>query len=184
MRRLVLVVCPLVALAGCGNARTPVPVVTGTAAPSAFRALGYPQAGVSLSAPANWAVESKSAPLVATISSGPAVVALWRYPRGTQFPAGAAALRAAMNRLIAVAKARDATLQLIRARTETVDGLPAAEIDAFEQVGGQPRRVRSTHIFVPGAELVLDEYAPAAIFHAVDHAVFSPVKRSLRLSVA
>jgi hypothetical protein len=41
--------------------------------------------------------------------------------------------------------------------------------------------VRSTHVYVPGAEYVLDEYAPPAMFHAVDHAVFSPIKRSLRL---
>jgi hypothetical protein len=39
------------------------------------------------------------------------------------------------------------------------------------------------HVYLPGAEVVLEEYAPPALFHRIDHAVFSPVKRSLRLTV-
>jgi hypothetical protein len=30
--------------------------------------------------------------------------------------------------------------------------------------------------------VVLDAYAPPALFHPVDHAVFSPLKRSLQLT--
>jgi len=66
----------------------------------------------------------------------------------------------------------------------TVAGYPAIELDAFEQLKGSPRRVRSTHVFTGTSEVVLDEYAPTAIFHSVDHAVFSPLKRSLRLTSA
>jgi hypothetical protein len=36
-------------------------------------------------------------------------------------------------------------------------------------------------LFADGAELVLDVYAPVRDFHSVDHAVFSPLKRSLQL---
>jgi hypothetical protein len=48
-------------------------------------------------------------------------------------------------------------------------------------VGGQLRRVRSLLVYLAGAEVVLEEYAPPAAFHSVDHLVFSPVRRSLRL---
>jgi hypothetical protein len=73
---------------------------------------------------------------------------------------------------------------LIRASVGLVDGYPAIELDAFERINGRPRRVRSTHVFTGSSEVVLDEYAPAALFHSVDHAVFSPLKRSLHLSPA
>jgi hypothetical protein len=41
--------------------------------------------------------------------------------------------------------------------------------------------VRSVHVYGPTSEVVLDAYAPPASFHPLDHAVFSPVKRSLRV---
>jgi len=37
------------------------------------------------------------------------------------------------------------------------------------------------HVYADGAELVLEEYAPEAMFSGVDHSVFSPVRRSLQL---
>jgi hypothetical protein len=54
-------------------------------------------------------------------------------------------------------------------------------VDAIESIAGRRRRVRSFHVFVRGAEIVLDEYAPVAMFHAVDHSVFSPLNHSLVL---
>jgi hypothetical protein len=56
------------------------------------------------------------------------------------------------------------------------------EVDALERVGKQIRRVHSVHVFVPHAELVLDEYAPPQLFAAVDRSVFVPVQRSLLVS--
>jgi hypothetical protein len=182
--RALLVLSPLVLLAGCGNARTPPPTVTRPAQPSGFHTLGYPSSGFALSAPNNWLVQPKSHELVATISSGDAVVAVWRFPRHAKPPTGAKALAKAAQQLIAAARARDPSFELIRSNIQTVDGAPAVELAAFERVGGQRRRVRSVHVFAPDAELVLDEYAPPGAFHAVDHAVFSPVKHSLRLSSA
>ena len=61
---------------------------------------------------------------------------------------------------------------------------PAVELDALERVGGQLRRVRSIHVFLAHAEIVLDEYAPPGQFHAVNRAVFTPVRRSLALTGA
>jgi hypothetical protein len=184
VRRAVLLLAPLVFLAGCGNSRTPSPSVTQPSQPSGFHTLGYPRSGFALSAPNNWLVQQKSGPLVTTISSGDAVVAVWRFPRHTKPPTGAKALAKAAQQLIAAAQARDPSFQLIRSKIQTVDQAPAVELAGFERVGGQRRRVRSVHVFVPDAEIVLDEYAPPGGFHAVDHAVFSPVKHSLRLSSA
>jgi hypothetical protein len=83
--------------------------------------------------------------------------------------------------LVAAARRRDPRLRLIRAGVSAIGSLPAIELDAFEQIAGHTRRVRSTHVFTATSELVLDEYAPPGVFHTVDHAVVSPVKRSLRL---
>ena len=111
------------------------------------------------------------------------MVALWRYERRAPVPVGADALALATRQLIAGARAQDAGLKVIRTRAGQIGSSPAVELDAFERIEGQLRRVRSIHVWVPGDELVVDEYAPPAIFHAVDHAVFSPVRHSLRVTV-
>jgi len=175
----ILLLCSLLPLSGCGNSRAPVPNLSQPVTPTSFRTLNF--TGVTLRAPSNWSVVNERAPLVTVVASGTAVVALWRFPRSAPVPAGRTALSQAAAQLIQAVRARDASLQVIRATTLLLDREPAIELDAFERINGQPRRVRSTHVFVPGAELVLDEYAPPGIFHAVDHTVFSPVKRSLRL---
>jgi hypothetical protein len=174
----------LALLAGCGNSRTPVPSLTSRPQPSGFQSLRYPTQGLSLVAPRAWTVKRGAPPLVATIASGSSVVALWRYHRTAPPPRSPAALRSAQRLLIRDARLRDPSLELIRSTITVLDGAPAIEIDAFEKVAGLARRVRSTHVFERRAEVVLDEYAPPASFHSVDHVVFSPVKRSLQLSKA
>jgi len=62
-----------------------------------------------------------------------------------------------------------------------IDGARAVQLQARERIGGQVRRVSSTHVYVPGAELVLDEYAPPAQYAAIDRSVFAPIRRSLAL---
>jgi len=137
---------------------------------------------VSLRAPRDWTVSpSHQAPLVTVLTSGTAVVALSRFPRAEPLPVGPLAFMQARRRLIGAARARDPTLRLIRSGVATIAGTRAIELDAIERIAGALRRVRSTHAFVDGAELVLEEYAPIAAFHAVDHAVFSPLRRSLKL---
>jgi hypothetical protein len=84
-------------------------------------------------------------------------------------------------RLIAAARARDRTLRLLGSRLARIDGAEAVELDALETIRGRPRRVSSTHLYVPGAELVLDEYAPPDRFATVERSVFVPVRRSLAL---
>lgn len=174
----------MVSLSGCGNSRTKVPDLLTPEAPVGFRTLDYTRAGIELAVPRNWPVLGERSPGIAVASSGQAVIALWRFPRTAAPPVGSPALQAASNALLAAAQRRDPGMKLIRSGVLTVDGSPAVELDAFEQVGGQLRRVRSLHVYLAGAEVVLEEYAPPAAFHAVDHLVFSPVRRSLRLLTA
>ncbi|MDQ6604951.1 MAG: hypothetical protein M3Z06_00215 [Actinomycetota bacterium] len=174
----------LVALGGCGDSRTPVPSLSQPAAPRGFRTLGFTYYGVTLIAPKNWVVLAQRAPVVTVVASGAAFVAVWRFPRAAPAPTGSAQLDQTRRELLKAVRTKYPGLVLIRASALTVDHRSAVEIDALEQINGRSRRVRSTHVYVPGAEYVLDEYAPPAMFHAVDHAVFSPIKRSLRLRPA
>jgi hypothetical protein len=168
-------------LAGCGNSRTAVPALTRPLAPAGFRTVRYPTSGVVFRAPSNWLVVGQQAPMVAIASSGSAIVSIWRFTRSGPPPNGKGALTRARTRLLGEARSRDSTLKLIRTKLARVDGAPAVELDALERITGQTRRVRSIHIYPSGAEVVLEEYAPPSVFHAVDHAVFSPIKRSLTL---
>jgi hypothetical protein len=176
-----LLLCAVLVLAGCGNSRTPVPRLERPGSTSGVQTLRYPAAGVILRAPRDWSAVAGQLPLVVSITSGTAVVALWRFPRNVGPPSGAAALRRARTLLIREARARDPGMALIRSTITTLDGAPAIELDAFEQIAGHQRRVRSAHVFERRAEIVLDEYAPPQMFHSVDHTVFSPLKRSLML---
>jgi hypothetical protein len=174
-------VCVGALLTGCAYSRTPVASVNVPKPPAGYLAQGFPKAGIAFRFPRNWTTIIKHVPLAATISSGRAVVALWRYPRTVPPPADRLALSVARASLISAARARDPSLRLIRTRLTRIGGAPTVELDAFDRVAGHLRRVRSLHIFVPGGEIVLDEYAPPAEFHAVDHAVFSPLNRSINL---
>jgi len=136
---------------------------------------------VSLAAPLNWTRIDESPPLVAVLTSGSAVVALWRYQRNRPLPATAGQLSAAARSLIGAARARQPAIQVIRTRVVRLAGLSGVELDAVEQIRGQLRRVRSTHLYRDRVEIVLEEYAPVDQFHAVDHAVFSPLRHSLRV---
>ena len=168
-------------LAGCGNSRTPVPSVFAPAAPSSLARLTFPSVGVSFKVPTNWTRATDTPPLIGTFSSGTAVIALWRYPHNGPVPADAGAAAHARTALLNAARARDRSLILNRSKLTTIDGAQAVVLDATETISGQRRRVRSFHLFVRGAEIVLDEYAPPAVFHAVDHEVFSPLNHSLAL---
>jgi hypothetical protein len=175
--------CAGALLAGCGTSRAPVPNVFAPAAPTSLARLTFPFPGVAVSfkVPTNWTHASDTPPLVGTFSSGTAVIALWRYHRTGPPPADSGAAAHARSLLIGAARARDRTLTLIRSKLTTIDGAQTVVLDATEMISGRLRRVRSFHVFVRGAEIVLDEYAPEALFHAVDHAVFSPLNHSLAL---
>jgi hypothetical protein len=139
----------------------------------------YPEAGVQLTTPRNWMSAGGHPPLVALITSGPAVISLWRYPQSRPGPQTAAALRRAEHRLIAAARSRDRSLRVLDAALTTVDGEPAVEVETVQRIGASTRRVQSTHVYRPGEEVVLEEYAPLSLFDFLERSVFSVVRRSL-----
>jgi hypothetical protein len=118
---------------------------------------------------------------VGTVSSGTAIVALWRYPASAA-RTGAGWLATAQRALVKQARARDPRLELLGSRITQVDGAPAVEIDAIEHIDGRVRRVRSVHVFRHHAQVVLEEYAPPSIFGAESEAVFDRLSGSLLLT--
>jgi hypothetical protein len=179
-----ITICLMAAVAGCGNSRTPAPSVATPVPPIGFRPLRFPAAGLSLQAPRNWNVTAGHGRLITTVSSGDAVVALWRFPSGRPPPAGAAALQQAARQLLSAARARDPGMRVIASQVTRIGGVPAVELDAVEQIAGHERQVRSSHLFEPRAEVVLEEYAPPQLFGGVDHTVFLPLTRSLLVTRA
>jgi hypothetical protein len=171
-------------VAACGYSRTPAPGLLSPAPPQGVSTLSVPGAGVTLRAPRNWTRIDQSAPLVLTLSSGGAVVALWRYVRERPLPRGRAGMSAAIQALIAAVRNRQPGAQLVRARIVHLNGVRGVELNAVERIKGQLRRVRSTHLYAGQEEIVLEEYAPVDLFHSVDHAVFSPLRRSLRITAS
>jgi hypothetical protein len=180
MRRpalLALTATALAALAaGCGGSSS-----DDAAAPA--QATGaFPKAGVSFTPPPDWSVDAGRGHLVATAQAGQATVAVWRYPRSEALPTTKLQLQAARDALVSASRRRDASFEQIKTAATTVAGQPAVQIRAREHIAGQPRTVRSTHIYANGAEYVVDAYADADSFRQVDAQVFRPLLRSLHVS--
>jgi hypothetical protein len=146
--------------------------------------LQFPVAGVSIAAPRSWRVIPARSPLLTTVASGDAVIALWRYPRTAPPPNTEASLAAARASLLRAVHARQGTVRVVSSRITRIDGAPAIEFDALETIGGAPRQVLSTHVFQPAGEVVLEEYAPPALLRQIRHPLFARVRRSLALIVA
>jgi hypothetical protein len=158
-----------------------VPDLARPVAPHGVRTLTYAKAGIILMAPANWAVAPQKSPEVATVNSGAAVVALWRYPRTAPPPTTGATLAQTRSELIRSARSSDPSLRVIRSQLGHLHGAPTIILEATERIAGHERRVRSIHMFVSDEEAVVDEYAPPDIFARVDPLVFSPLRQSLTL---
>ena len=180
----ILVLCLLAAVlaAGCGTKRAALPDVATPKPPGAPHGQFFPAAGVRFRAPQNWRIQAGAAPLVATVASGQAVIAVWRYPRAEILPTTKTALRQARTRLIRQARKRDKQLRVVASQLSRVDRRPAIVLVGQEIVAGQVRLVRSTHVFGHGAEIVVDAYAPPATFPLVNQSVFGPLVASLRLA--
>jgi hypothetical protein len=116
-----------------------------------------------------------------TISTGEATIAIYRYPRSEKTPRTRAELTQALELLAGAAKARDSTFKELKRARLRVDGHPAVQLRGNETIVGRPRVVRSTHIYVPGAEVVVDAFAPEQDFRRVDAQVFRPLLRSVRV---
>lgn len=153
-----------------------------TATTSAADSGAFPTQGVSFTPPADWSVNQGNGHLVATAQAGRATVAVWRYPRSETLPKTKLELQAARDALVKASKKRDTSFVQIKTAATEVAGQPAVQIRAKERIAGQPRTVRSTHIYAHGAEYVIDAYSDADSFRAVDAKVFRPLLRSLHVS--
>jgi hypothetical protein len=167
--------------AGCGNDRTPAPDVMTPGPPLGANTQSYGAAGLEFTAPAGWSVQPGEAPLVTTIATGQATISIFRYPRTEPLPRTPAALDAAATALAAAARQRDPTFAELKRARLRVDGRPAVVVRGTETIAGQPRTVRSTHVYAFGGEVVIDAIAPAEDFKRVDAEVFRPLVRSVRL---
>jgi hypothetical protein len=83
--------------------------------------------------------------------------------------------------LVQAARGRDRSLRLDKPRIVTIDGAPGAVLTGVETILGKRRRVRSVHVYTPRAEVVIDAFAPPAVFARVDRQVFRAVVASLRV---
>jgi hypothetical protein len=182
-RRLGLVAALVLALlsAACGNERQRADKLPPPASPSGRDTQSFAAQGVSFQRPENWLLSRGELPQLAAVSSGRAAIVLWRYSRRERLPRSARELGRARRALLAAAKARDKTIRVLSSRALRAGGSPAVEVVATERIGAQRRRVRSTHVYAHGAELVIDAYAPPADFPRVDRTVFRPLVESLRL---
>ena len=161
-------------VAGCGGSST-----KDAPAPAAKAVPSYPAQGISFKAPEGWSLDHGKAPLVATVQAGASTVAVWRYPRTERLPQTKAELKAARDALVAAAMKADSTFEVIKAAPATIAGQPAVQIRARETIAGQPRTVRSTHIYSARSEIVIDAYSDANTFHAVDAKFFRPLLKTL-----
>ena len=141
----------------------------------------FPRAGLRLSLPVPWSDARGQPPLVVQATSGTAAMAVWRYPRSEPLPDDDAALDAAREALLRAVRERDKDYREISTRRIEVDGEPALELVGDQRIAGRPRRVRSTHVFAHGGEVVVDQYAEQADFARLDEAVFRPFVRAVRL---
>ena len=179
MRRAFVLAAALALLTGCGNPRQSAPDVFTPGPPLGANQAAYPQDGLAFKVPGGWSKVDGSPPSVATIATGTAVVAVWRYPRTEPLPANDAQLQAAIGTLAQAAKTRDASFTLIKSSHLTIGGKPAVQLRGLETIDGQQRMVRSTHIYAEGAEIVVDSFCALKDFKRVDAQVFRPLLQTM-----
>jgi hypothetical protein len=170
------------ALAGCGNEPSKPPTVTTVKQAFGWVDNAIPTEGVKFQRPSAWRYQQGSPPLLATMSSGLTTIAVWRYPRNEPLPETLAELTTAKDALVAAAKARDPSFEVIKAKGTRAAHHPAVVIIADETVAGQPRRVRSTHVYAAGSEIVIDAFAPADQYAQVEDPIIRTLVRSLQIT--
>jgi hypothetical protein len=144
--------------------------------------VSLPDHGVTFERPKEWHYTPGTAPLLATLTSGEATIAIWRYPRTEPLPETEEELTAARDALVGAAKARDETFKETKAKATRAAHLPAVVIVANETVAGHARTVRSTHVYGNGGEVVVDAFAPPNMFPKLEDPIFRHVVRSLRVA--
>ena len=176
-----LVLAAALPAGGCGNERQPPPDVLEPAKPTGLSVVRLSRNGVRFLAPSNWIVRPGAKPLVATVSSGEATVAVWAYERSEKLPKSGKDLSGARARLISAVRKRDRTARIVGATRIHIGKIPGIELIALERVGRERRKVRSTHLYHQGFEIVVDAFAPPRSYNRVNRQVFTPLLKTLQL---
>jgi hypothetical protein len=182
VRRSLALISLVLLAAGCGTEPGKPPAVTTPKDASGWTDQDLPTQGLKFQRPNAWRYTPGTPPLLATMSSGLATIALWRYPRNEPLPTTPEELSEARDALVAAAKLRDPTFKVIKAKGTRAAHQPAVVIVADETIAGQPRRVRSTHIYAAASEIVVDAFAPADQYVKVEDPIFRELVRSILIS--
>jgi hypothetical protein len=166
---------------GCGRDRLEPPDPARPAVVAAPGERRYPDAGLRFQAPGDLTFDEGRAPLVTSTATGSASVAIWRYPRTEPLPRTEAELDDAERTLVDAVKTRDPTFVLDDVARVRVDGARGLEVLGTQRVLGRERRVRSTHVYAKGAELVVDAYSAPRDFAEADDTIFGPLVASLKI---
>ncbi len=186
-RSILLALCAAL-LAGCGSSHsggaataTNVSTAVVPAAPGGFATFRYP--GFSVQLPRAWRItRGTSGALLVAAQSGAATISVWRYPRRQPVPLTHASLMRAMGALVAATQRRHPDFRLVHARVAPVAHHGGIELVGVETLGGRRQQLRSTHLFVDQAEVVVDAYVAPPLFPATDQSAFLPVVYRLRVS--
>ena len=168
-------------LSACGRERIAVPEGVRPATPRGVEVAAYPEFGVRYEAPGGWGLRKGPLPLLSTANSGSAMIAVWRYDRAEPLPRAPADLDAARNRLVEAIKIRDRTFEVASSRRTKVDGAPAIEVVGTGTIEGNRRRIRSTHVYAKGSEVIVDTYAAAGDFDRANRLAFQQVVDTLKI---
>jgi hypothetical protein len=183
MRRAFVPLAALALLCGCGNPRQSPPDVLTPGPPLSAIKVVYPQAGIAFRSPGGWStVRGGGANAVVTVSTGQAVIGIWRFPRTQPPPATPEELDAAIASLVNAAKTRDPSFTPLKTTHIEISGRPGIQVRALETVDGQQRMVRSTHIYAFGGEITVDSFCPVKDFKRVDAQVFRPLLQTLLIA--
>ena len=167
--------------AGCGAQRTPVPDASRPGQPFGFEPVSLGDSGVALDAPRGWRYREPGAPHLVNIFTGSAVISVWRYPRSEPLPSAPDQLEAALENLLAAARARDPNLLVLDEGIVELDGQPAVALSVSTEIAGRRRTVQAVHAYAFGAEVVIDAYAGPREFFRGNQQTFLPVIASIEL---
>jgi hypothetical protein len=177
----VLLAAAALLAAGCGAERVRPPDASQPFTTQPPTPRSFPAAGIHFRAPGDLAFAPAQAPLVTSTSTGTATIAIWRYPRTEPLPRDDAALDAAERALRGAVRTRDPRFDVERTGRVEVDGARAIEVRGTGRVAGRERRMRSTHVYAKGAEIVVDTYAAPGDFAVIDKAIFGPLLDSMKI---
>ena len=178
---LLLALCiPL--LAACGEEPDDPPDVFTVKPPRGQKVEEFPEAGMTLTRPANWRLRGRDAPGVFELASGEAIIAGWAYPRDEPLPDTDADMEAAKDRLVDAIHERDADYRVRNAVVTEIAGAPAIDVKGEQVLSRRPLRTRSVHLFLGDVEYVIEGIAPPADFPLVEERVMTPLLDSLEVT--